>query len=335
MLGIDVFGKYQGAINWADAFQSGVRAAFIKLTNGSLKASPTGDVYVDGAHGVKILAGGYAYALGSSTPVAQAITFAAELKRLNALDLAPALDFEDASLPTSQAARRSWIVQFFTELKKQITWLSKVLIYSSGSELLAIAAGSLKNAVPGLVILVWDAEYGPNDGSEHPVTHYTGTSAIHQYTSVGVIKGVPTEVDKDDIETDVTEPHPGTVTPTEDDMVPNDLLNTNITYKSRVDGTTKTVKFVDAVADGASMHEQYAKGYGGVGSAGPMGLEIATTYTTVNNLSTALKAMSDLVAAGSTSMTATDVYNAVTRALQENTVQVDVNVQGSTPPATT
>lgn len=334
---IDVFAKYQGNINWAEVKSAGVTIMFTKLTNGGSTASPAGDVYVKGAHSQKILAGGYHYALGGSA-IAQADKFAAELLRLAALDIAPALDFEDLSLPANQAARRTWIVTFFTELKKKITWLSKVLIYSSGTELMAIAAGTLKNAVPGLTILVWDAEYSINDSKEHAVVHYTGTYAIHQYTSAGKVSGVTGEVDRDDVTVDVSEPHPTTPTQ-EDDMVPADLLNTSITYKSRVDGTTKTVKVSEALGDAASMHDQYAKGYANVGAAGPLGLEVMNTYATVSSLTAALKAVSDLLAAAHDGLTSDEVYAAVVKALQESTVQVDVSVSGQpstsnpTPPA--
>lgn len=200
--GIDVYQRFQGTIDWPAVARAGVVDVFVKLTNGPGPAQVRGDAYVSGARGARLRVGGYHYALGGSA-AAQADAFAAELMRLHALDLAPALDFEDTSLPTGTAARRAWIVAFFERLHARLPRLTKVLLYSSGSELQAISAGSI--TVPGLTVLVWDGEYGPNDGNEHPIVHYTGRVAIHQYTSVGHVAGIRTAVDLDDIRTDITE----------------------------------------------------------------------------------------------------------------------------------
>jgi GH25 family lysozyme M1 (1,4-beta-N-acetylmuramidase) len=199
---IDVFEKYQGRIKWAEVYSAGVRNVFVKLTNGASAASPAGDTYVTGAHAAGIAVGAYAYVLGGSA-TAQADAFAAELLRLDALDLAPAIDFEDTSLPTSATSRRAFITEFFAKLKARIPALDRVLVYSSGSELAAMNAGAI--TVPGLQVLIWDAEYGPDDGREHPLVHYTGAVAVHQYTSLGSVSGVAGTVDEDTIDTDITE----------------------------------------------------------------------------------------------------------------------------------
>jgi GH25 family lysozyme M1 (1,4-beta-N-acetylmuramidase) len=201
--GIDVFQKYQGAINWAQVYASGVRMVFVKLSNGTSVASPAGDTYVVGAHRAGLLVGGYAYVLGGSA-AAQADAFAKELIRLNALDLAPTLDFEDSGLPATATARRTWIIEFFTELKKKLPGLSKVLLYASGSQLATMITSMVK--VPGLTIEIWDAEYGPNNGAEHPVTHYTSANAIHQYSSTGHVPGISGQVDVDTVNEDITHP---------------------------------------------------------------------------------------------------------------------------------
>jgi lysozyme len=200
---IDVFQKYQVSVNWTQVHAAGVRRVFVKLTNGAATAAPAGDGYVNGAHSAGLTVGGYAYALGGD-PLAQAEVFAGELLRMpNALALAPALDFEDPSLPTSTVAQRTWITTFFTRLRARIPTLTKVLLYSSGSALAAMTAGSI--AVPGLQVLIWDAESGPNDGRVHPAVHYNGAVAVHQYTSVGTVPGVAGKVDEDTTDTDITE----------------------------------------------------------------------------------------------------------------------------------
>lgn len=311
MEAIDVFQKYQGFISWAQVYAAGVRAAFVKLTNGPIPASPTGDVYVTGAKRVKILVGGYAYALGSHTPESQAIAFAKELTRLNALDIAPALDFEDSSLPTTSAARTAWVVAFFRQLKKSMPNLTKALLYSSGSELAAMNIGVINVAVPGLTVMEWDAEYGPNDGKEHPVTHYRGVSAIHQYTSVGTVAGVLTKVDKNNITGNVTNPIAAPAQPQEADVQFGD--------KIPLTPDPGTVGF---------FMRDYLRGVGGSNSPGAMALDISNIAGTVKSLNTALTVVTGLLAAKN-GLTDTDVYNAVVKALQENTVNVDVQVTGS------
>jgi GH25 family lysozyme M1 (1,4-beta-N-acetylmuramidase) len=199
--GIDVFQKYQGSVNWSQVRAAGLSAVFVKLSNGANVASPAGDSYVSGARAAGLKIGGYAYVLGGSA-TAQADAFAAQLTRLNAMDLAPAIDFEDASLPTSAASRRSFIASFFARLKARIPSLGRVLLYGSGALLVAINAGTI--TVPGLQVLIWDAEYGPNDGAEHPRTHYTAAVAVHQYTSVGRVAGISGNVDRDTVYTDIS-----------------------------------------------------------------------------------------------------------------------------------
>jgi lysozyme len=199
---IDVFQKYQGSVNWTQVHAAGVRRVFVKLTNGAATAAPAGDGYVNGAHSAGLTVGGYAYALGGD-PSAQAEAFAHELLRMpNALGLAPALDFEDSSLLAGATQRRNWIAAFFGRLKALVPRLTRVLLYSSGSTLTAINASTI--TVPGLAVLIWDAEYGPNNGGEHPVTHYTGAVAVHQFTSVGHVAGIEPAVDEDTVTADIT-----------------------------------------------------------------------------------------------------------------------------------
>ncbi|WP_372672590.1 glycoside hydrolase family 25 protein [Amycolatopsis kentuckyensis] len=199
---IDVYEAYQGQVSWPQVVGSGVRRVFVKLTNGAGPARVRGDNYVNGARGAGARVGGYHYALGGD-PVAQANAFADELLRLNALDLAPALDYEDHSLPKGPAAQ-AWIRAFLTQLNVRIPQLAKNLLYGSGSDLQAMRAWEI--TAPGADVLEWDAEYGVNDGVEHPIRYYTGGHvAVHQYTSAGRVPGIAGLVDLDDIEVDVSE----------------------------------------------------------------------------------------------------------------------------------
>lgn len=281
---IDVFQQYQGNINWSQVKSSGVTMAFVKLTNGTSVASTPGDSYVSGARSQSILVGGYCYALGGSA-TAQADRFAEELLRLTVLDLAPALDFEDPSLPGDQASRRAWIVSFFTELKAKIGWLNKVLLYASGSWLTAINAGTLTSTVPGLQILIWDAEYGPNDGTEHPIVSYNGVVAVHQYTSVGRVGGVTGAVDRDDVLTDITENDMGALQDTD----PN-WLQLLARVEAMAEGTD-TVKFHAAPVP----NEPNATGHA-VGSLIP---QLVSTLNQLVQTVTALQTKVDSLSGGS------------------------------------
>ncbi|WP_409496729.1 glycoside hydrolase family 25 protein [Amycolatopsis sp. cmx-11-12] len=198
---IDVYEPYQGSIDWRKVASADVRHVLIKLSNGSSAASTTGDRYVIGARAAGLRVGGYAYALGGK-PESEADALADELLRLNALDDAPALDYESDRLPYDEPSARQWIVAFFSRLSRRIPALTQVLLYSSGSQLTRINAGTI--TMPGLRILIWDAEYGPNDGIDHDVRYYHGPVAVHQYTSAGRIAGIDRNVDLDVVFTDIS-----------------------------------------------------------------------------------------------------------------------------------
>lgn len=192
---IDVFGKYQGNINWPEVAANGVKYAFIKVTNGTGKAFPAADEYVQEARNAGIIPGGYHYALGGY-PGEEARVFLAELQRLDLLEhaLIPADDFEDPSMPRTPDARRWWISNFAQWLN--ITGKApRQLIYSNANELNSIHAGTI--TAPAVELLVWDGEWGPNDGALHPIVHYTGTVAVQQYTSAGDVPGIAGHTDRD------------------------------------------------------------------------------------------------------------------------------------------
>jgi GH25 family lysozyme M1 (1,4-beta-N-acetylmuramidase) len=214
--GADLFQKYNTVTNWATVKKQ-CGFLMVKLSNGPSKASPAGDSYVLSAKSIGLPVGGYGYALGTSSPAANAVALAAEVKRLSAFGLAPALDYEDNNLPTSALASRLWITQFFTALKQIIPNLTVALLYASGALMKTINPATL--SIPGLLILPWDAEYGVNDGKQHSRTHYTADVAIHQYTSVGSVEGIGGAVDLNTLyDTRV-------LSPLEDDVTAADIWN--------------------------------------------------------------------------------------------------------------
>lgn len=191
--GVDLYEKFNKVTSWSSV-DVAVGFCLLKLCNGASRASTPADAYVAGCKSVGIPVGGYLYALGGATPSSQGLALAGEARRLDALGVAPALDYEDASLPTSASGARSWITSFFTALKSAMPELQVALLYASGGLMNTISPATL--SVPGLTILVWDAEYGPNDGGQHVRTHYTADVAIHQYTSTGAVAGITGGVDR-------------------------------------------------------------------------------------------------------------------------------------------
>lgn len=216
---IDIFQRNQGTVNFSKVKASGETGVIVKMSNGTGRASVAPDPYVLGATNAGLRVGGYHYGMGPD-PVANANAFATALLLLpQSLDWAPALDYEDDTLPVSISGRRSWISSFFARLQVRIPWLNQVLLYASGSLLVAIDAGSLDTHVQAK-LLIWDAEYGSNDGSLHNRTHYTGPVAVHQYTSNGRVDGVGTVVDRNAIYVDIS-----ARTTQEDDVTAADVWN--------------------------------------------------------------------------------------------------------------
>lgn len=185
-LGVDIY-RYQTVTDWR-RFAESVRYAWVKLTDGNGPAVVRGDRQVNGCKSVKVPVGGYHWAQPGD-PAHQAQVFIGELRRLGALDLAPALDLEDEKF--SLTAARDFGIKFCHEIARAG--------YRPAVYLSASWAGSLRPdqwGIPGLVI--WVAAYGVNDGQrrEESVTrYYRGRYDVHQYTSRGRVPGVSGDVD--------------------------------------------------------------------------------------------------------------------------------------------
>ncbi|HEX5119861.1 MAG TPA: GH25 family lysozyme [Pseudonocardiaceae bacterium] len=201
MLGIDLYQKYNLVTDWHLVAQDGVKEVYVKLTDGGGQAAVHGDTYVAAARAAGMKVGGYHFMQPSPAPETQADVFAAELRRLHALDIAPALDLEAASIPAGQ--RAGYGQRFLRHLAATLN-IHKVALYSSASWLADLKPATWN--IPGL--LTWAAQYGANDGRQHPITAYTGHVDAHQYTSAGHLPGISGDVDLDDILTDITESTP-------------------------------------------------------------------------------------------------------------------------------
>lgn len=207
MLGIDLYQRYNLVTSWPQVYADGVRDCYVKLSDGGGPAGTRGDAYVAGARAVGLKVGGYHYMQASPSPETQADVFTAELRRLNALDIAPALDLEEPSIPA--ASRASYAQRFLRRVQANLN-VSKVALYSSASWLASLKPDTW--GIPGLVD--WVAQYGANDGAEHPITYAVGHVDVHQYTSTGHLAGVSGSVDLDDVLDDITESGAGTASTT-------------------------------------------------------------------------------------------------------------------------
>lgn len=185
-LGVDIY-RYQNVTDWA-GLNGAVDFAWVKLTDGTGPAVVRGDKQVAGCKSVGLPVGGYHYAQPGS-PETQANVFTQELRRLGALDLAPALDLEDPFTPNSYT--RDFGVRFCRAI---LAAGYRPAVYMSASW-----AGVLRPdqwGIPGLVI--WLAAYGVNNGQRNTAAltkHYPGRYDVHQFTSVGRVSGIAGNVD--------------------------------------------------------------------------------------------------------------------------------------------
>lgn len=210
MLGIDLYQRYNLVSDWHLVYADGVRECYVKLTDGAGPAAVRGDAYVAGARAAGIRVGGYHFMESSPAPEVQADVFAAELHRLGALDIAPALDLEAPSIPVG--SRADYARRFLLRLQASMN-MSRVVLYASASWMATLRPDTW--GIAGL--LNWTAQYGANDGKEHAVTAYTGHVNVHQYTSSAHLPGITGAVDLDDVLSDITEPAPATPTTAKDD----------------------------------------------------------------------------------------------------------------------
>lgn len=218
--GIDIYQKYQTVTDWAKVKGSGVSFVYIKGTDGGGLAPVHADAYVKGSKGVGLPTGLYHYAELTPSPEAQADVLTAEVKRLGAYGMPPALDLESPFVPGSAA--RAFAQRFLNRLRAN--GFPVVTLYANTSMLAGISADTL--GVPG--VKIWAANYGVNDGTRHAYS-YKGHVDIHQYTSTGRVPGINGSIDMNESLTDITNI-------TEDDMLTPDDGNTEWAYRNIYSG---------------------------------------------------------------------------------------------------
>lgn len=185
-LGIDIY-RYQTVTDWAAVKRHGVSFVYVKGSDGGGPAMVRADGQTRGAQKAGLPVGLYHYAQLSPSPEAQADVLTAEVRRLNATGLPPALDLEDPHQPGKVA--REFVHRFLNRLR--VNGFKSVCLYANTSMLAGIGGPEIDDD-PDVVI--WAAAYGPNDGRRHSLT-YRGRVNIHQYTSVGTLPGISGRVD--------------------------------------------------------------------------------------------------------------------------------------------
>lgn len=183
--GIDIY-RYQTVKDEQAVADAGVEFAYVKGTDGGGPAIVRADTQVNQMKRAGIPVGLYHYAQLSPSPEAQANVLTAEVKRLKAYGLPPALDLESPHVPGARA--RDFTVRFLQQLRSN--GFVHVALYANTSMLNGIGASTI--GVPNTI--VWAAQYGPNNGKRNPL-RYNGPVHIHQYTSVGGVPGIAGAVD--------------------------------------------------------------------------------------------------------------------------------------------
>lgn len=167
-----------GEPDWARLAQQGIKAVYLKATEGVSFVDKTFASRRQEANHHGIAVGAYHFARpDSSDAVTQARAFANAVGKLGVHDLRPALDFEAPSSTLNPAQMVSWARQFNQAVKKFTGTLPVFYTYSAFAEMLhadrPIGAG------------FWLASYSRNDGQEHPFTvpwPWRGVVA-HQFSS--------------------------------------------------------------------------------------------------------------------------------------------------------
>ena len=181
ILGVDV-SVYQGAINWPAV--SGINFAYLKATEGTTFKDSTYLANYQGARARGLLVGAYHFARGSATPHEELDHCLSVVT--GPLDLPLALDVEGQFALTGEAGL-AWVLSWLEEAERRTS--RRPIIYTS-SRIVREKLGSGKGLEQ---YPVW---YPRWDGQPKNVLPWQDWS-IWQYSSTGVVPGIPNPVDLD------------------------------------------------------------------------------------------------------------------------------------------
>jgi GH25 family lysozyme M1 (1,4-beta-N-acetylmuramidase) len=192
LLLVDLSNNNAGPIDFRAMRRAGVFGVWLKVSEGAGYADPDFAARADGARSAGLRVGGYHFAhphRGSAQ--LEAAHFVGLLGKVRRRDLRPVLDLEknDGNLPGPDL--HYWARHFLAHVHslahvRALTYSGPAFIRRQGwRETLGAGAG------------LWLADYGPNDGRDHPPTIPDPWRRIvaHQFTSRGHVAGVVGEVD--------------------------------------------------------------------------------------------------------------------------------------------
>lgn len=199
--GIDIYARYQNLTDPGALQRSHYDFAYVKGTDGAGPAMVRADGLVRQLMSVGIPVGLYHYAQFAPSPEQQAAVLAAEVRRLGATGLPPALDLEDP-FPMSYDRSRDFAQRFLVALNR--LGFPRVTLYANTSMMNAIRAWELDGVLKPLGgdVLIWAADYGGNDADYDQedqarlARRYPHPVWMHQYSSTGPVPGIPGNVDK-------------------------------------------------------------------------------------------------------------------------------------------
>jgi len=174
--------------DWRQVYNAGISCVWLKVTEGTSFVDQTFASRAVKARAAGLRVGGYHFGRPGSDAASQSSFFAHHLGPVGPHDLRPALDLETAD---GQPART--IETFARSFNHELVRLIHVgpLFYSYTG-----FVESLRLQVP-VGYGLWLADYGADNGSEHPVTVPAPwrKAVAHQYSSRGTVPGCPHPVD--------------------------------------------------------------------------------------------------------------------------------------------
>jgi len=194
--GIDV-SHWQGAINWNSVRAAGIEFAWIKATEGTSYRDPQFNNNFPNSYYAGVIRGAYHFARpGASSGAVQANFFASNGGAWSAdnLTLPGALDLEAGCHGLSQAAMRTWIMDFYNTYKARTS--RDMVIYTTASWW-SSCTGNWSGM--GSLAPLWVAHWGVSQPSI-PVGFPTWTA--WQYTDSGSVSGISGAVDRNNFNGD-------------------------------------------------------------------------------------------------------------------------------------
>lgn len=174
-------------VNGADDYRvAGVHHLYLKATEGTtfIDASNANRHAQAAAEGVAVT-GDYHFA-DLDDPAAECAFFLSHARVHTPGQFRGCLDLERGTVITDVAWAESWVAAY----REHVGHLP--VVYGSTSLIAPLrAASKLIRACPW-----WRAEYGPNDGADHPLEGGALGAAAHQYTSVAHVTGLAGDVDR-------------------------------------------------------------------------------------------------------------------------------------------